>query len=931
MNNIESDYRIIQNYIFEMLKNSESPLPSGAIEEKINQVKSYFKTSPLLAAQLISFGKKIELGNLSDNEYKIMEEEFKAKLNVAHERGIAVLGDRQKKRDNRWWHRYRKDNNLYYWNNYKKYIENELPSSSRIAIDTDTDEILSYLENPQKDESFERYGMVVGHVQSGKTGNYAALISKAADAGYKFIVVIAGGLNNLRNQTQLRINESFIGRTELENVGVGNFLEYDQLKTPVSLTTSQSDFTKRDADLARQAFDLDMGERPVVLVIKKHSSTLTNVIEWINSKYNNNLVKKHAMLVIDDESDYASINTKKEDSPTAINKKIRELLALFDKKCYVAYTATPYANIFIDPDVSHEELGKDLFPEDFIYGLDAPSNYFGAAKIFLDNDKKYLTNIKDYEETLPTKHKSNWIVDFLPESLLDAIRLFIINIAIRHLRKQDDKHNSMMIHVTRFTAVHEQVFVKVALELERLVEVVGVFGGMPQSEEIMIFKKTFDKQHKNKIEFSWEEVLEKISEVITKIDVKAVHNNSKSSLKYDDKVPNNYIVVGGTSLARGYTLEGLSVSYFLRSTIMFDTLMQMGRWFGYRNNYEDLCKIYIPSLTSSYFSSIIESTIDLMNELKEMNRYGKTPKDFGLAVKYHPDSALQVTARNKLKHSQNIVVEVKLDGHLKETNWLDSDGLTVENNLKVMRILINNLPSENKNITFKNNNKEIKNTIWYDINKNTIQKFLEDFKCHENTNDMFGIHSRMPIEFIKKYAEEINTNWDVVLYTGKSDETIVINDEVYGSYQFRNINLEKDRYEFINRQVSSGNAEEATLTKKDIEEIRALEKEKQIQKDMKEKKQIDEIDQILKDFASRKEARKRLKKPLLMLHLIKADINVESVKQKDRSGMKIAAFGISFPASIKSESKNIKLKVNKVYLEQLANITREESEFDDAD
>lgn len=929
MNQIESDYKIVQTYIYEMLKNMNSPLPIGSIESAIKQVQKMFEEHPEFASRAISYNKRNDLKNLSEKEYKIMEEEFRTRLNVVHERGTAIIGDNQRKRDKKWWERFRNNNKLYYWNNYEEYIEEELPFSSRIAIDTDTNEIMSFLGDPQQKDAFERYGMVVGHVQSGKTGNYAALISKAADAGYKFIVVIAGGLNNLRNQTQVRINESFIGRTESEYVGVGNFLDFEKSKMPVSLTTNQYDFTKKDADRARQSLDLDMGERPVVLVIKKHSNTLTNVIEWISSRYNN-LVEEHAMLVIDDESDYASINTKKEDAPTAINKKIRELLSLFNKKCYVAYTATPYANIFIDPDVDHDDLGKDLFPEDFIYALEAPSNYFGAARIFLDDERRYLTDIEDYEEILPAKHKNDLIIDYLPESLIEAIRLFTINIAIRHLRKQEDKHNSMMIHVTRFTAVHQQIFEEVSKELKNLLKIVETFGGRPQSEEISELRSTFNKYYKDKIEFEWDEVLKKISETISKINTVAVHNNSKSQLVYDEKAANNYIVVGGTSLARGYTLEGLSVSYFLRSTMLFDTLMQMGRWFGYRNKYEDLCRIFMPSLTSSYFSSIIESTIDLMNELNDMTKSGKTPKDFGLAVKYHPDSALQVTARNKLKHSEDITVEVKLDGHLKETNWLNAEKDIVNKNLKVMETLISSLPEEKQSTVFKKNS-EIKNTIWSDISRTTVQNFLNDFQCYKIGYDIFGIYSRMPIEFIKEYVKEIDVDWDIVLYTGVAKEVITIEGKDYGKYQYRNIDLKNNRYEFLNRQVSSGNAEESTLTQKDIEEIRKLESQKKLQKDMKKNNVINEIDQKLKEFSARKEARKRLKKPLLMLHLISADITVNGEEKKGGTGLKLGAFSISFPGYINSKSKNIKMKVNKVYIEQLEIMAKEESEFDDAD
>lgn len=924
-----SNYKLLREYAITILEKAEKPLKQGKIEAllaEINQLIIDFP--PEMVAKMLTFGQYDSIANLTEEEYSLLEKDLKSSFDVIHNRGKALTGTEQRKRDDKWWQRYKANNELYYWERYEKYISSSLPYESVKTINVDTDEIMGYLADPKEDQ-FERYGMVVGHVQSGKTGNYSALISKAADAGYKFIVVIAGGLNNLRNQTQDRLNESFIGRSGEKNVGVGNYSNTSISKRPVSLTSSISDFKMNDANQAKQGLDLDMGDRPIILVLKKHTKTLSNVIEWITSHYHEE-VKDHAMLLIDDESDYASINTKAEDTPTAINAKIRELLSLFRKKVYLAYTATPYANIFIDYKAEHNQFGKDLFPEDFIYALEAPSNYFGATKIFLDPLKRYLVKVKDHENAFPTGHKKDLVVEELPESLLEAIRLFILNVSIRHLRRQEDKHNSMMIHVTRFTDVHHQIYFEVSKYLESLQKKVTIYGANPSSARLNDLKNTFDKYYENKLEFTWEDVIAQTISSIKKIDTREVHNKSRITLEYDDTYPSNFIVIGGTSLARGYTLEGLSVSYFLRNTILYDTLMQMGRWFGYRNQYEDLCKVFMTEDYFNKFGIIINATNDLVNELDRMKKLQLTPKDFGLAVKHHPDSGLQVTARNKLKNTKDIHFEMCLDGHLKETAWLSSDANIVKHNLNVVKQFISELPKKNRQHSFNDNN-TIKNTIWTSIPKNSIDNFLNLFTCYNVDVDAFGMYSRMPLRFIQQYVTDIKTDWDIVLHTGKSKDEMIINDYSYGTYQFRNIDLKNTRYEFRNRQVSSGNAEEATLLNNEIKEIKNLMAEKKKQKAQVKSGEIEEIEEKLAEFSARKEARSKLKRPLLMIHLFKVQVNIDDNILEEQSNLELAAFSISFPTKIKSGNKNIRLKVNKVYLDNLEREIQEDGDFDDAD
>nr|MDA8229576.1 hypothetical protein [Desulfitobacterium hafniense] len=343
----------------------------------------------------------------------------------------------------------------------------------------------------------------------------------------------------------------------------------------------------------------------------------------------------------------------------------------------------------------------------------------------------------------------------------------------------------------------------------------------------------------------------------------------------------NAIVIGGTSLSRGYTLEGLSVSYFLRNTVFYDTLMQMGRWFGYREGYEDLCKIYMSRSMINNFALIIEATEDLMDNFKRMSEAKMTPNDFGLSVQYHPDSGLQVTARNKQKSSKDVYFEMKLDGHLKETSWLNNDETTIRSNVQAIRNILDKLLKE------YSPEQVGKSYLWRDTSKEFVGQFLEEFKVYYS--DPFGLRSRMPIDFVKKYVREVDTLWDVALYNGNSQKSFEIGN-IQVNIETRKGTNKGEYYEIKNRQVSSGSAESITFTKPERDVLGSI----------------------------RKSIREKMKKPLLMLHIL----DLETDTGKD---IELAAFGISFPGGIRSSNKTVKLKINTVYVQQLLN----EEEYDD--
>lgn len=878
-------YLAIKEHVFNNLKKIDGTLPENKIEEEVNNTKVVIaQIGYEMFAKVIAVESLLEL---EDNDWKRIIRELETHFDVKMEAGILIQGTEQQERDNTWWTGVEKQRNKkYYWERYKNHISSFLPTGVVKAIDDDTDIVMNNIENPNVTH-FSRYGMVVGHVQSGKTGNYSGLVCKAADAGYKFIVVIAGGMNNLRNQTQERLNEAFVGQTNGVQVGAGKG-DSDKNLTPYSLTTVLRDFNKHDADRASQGVNFETINVPVLIVIKKNTSTLKSVISWLEKQYKNK-VADHAMLVIDDESDYASVNTKEEEDPTAINGGIRRLLSLFSRSAYVAYTATPYANIFIDHKAENESIGRDLFPKDFIYALDAPTNYFGARKIFLDTNGQHLIEVTDNEDDLPAGHNKDLEIISLPNSLKEAIQVFLLNIAVRNLRGYANSHNSMLVHATRFTAVHQKIAIETTNYLDGLLENVIAFGKLPdaknQSDYIQTLWNTY-KKYFNQDEFSWKEIINTLTDQVGSVLIREVHQKTTVPLEYRKDIATNAIVIGGTSLARGYTLEGLSVSYFLRNTVFYDTLMQMGRWFGYRSGYEDVCKIYMPYDKIVDFAEIINATEELLGDFQIMADNNMTPEKFGLAIRQNPNSALQITARNKQKNVREFNYSMRLDGKAKETSVLSSKPDEITKNIESIKQLINSLPSEFDKI---NNH-----FLWKDVDRQIVLNFLKTFVTFQN--DPLGLTARMPISFIKKYVEEREINWDIALYSGQG-ETFTINSNISLRKEKRKVITKADNnYELQNRQVSSGNAESISLEEADRKVI----------------------------GTNRIEARRIMKRPLLMLHIIEPNPEILSITDNA-----LAAFGASFPGDVLSDTETITLKINTVYYNNLLKEVESDNQSDD--
>lgn len=776
----------------------------------------------------------------------------------------------------------------YYWNRYSRYlVDRKFGDRVITSLDLITNKIVDHLENPEKEGSWSRKGLIVGDVQSGKTANYTGVVCKAADAGYKVIIILAGLLNTLRDQTQTRLDEGFIGidssrllETAAQRekiVGVGR-INHDRI--PVTFTTSVRDFNKSTATQIRTG--IGQLKEPIVLVLKKNKSILENLIDWLRS--NNLDLGNFPMLLIDDEADNASVNTSKESQEaTAINRKIRELLKLFSRNTYLGYTATPFANIFIAPDTDDDMLGDDLFPRDFILTLDAPSNYSGAHRIFSDDaDLDTLRELDDFEDIIPLKHKKDEIPHVLPQSLLHAVRVFILIRAARLLRGHENKHHSMMVNISRFTGIQTHVKEMIHQYLEELRHSVFNHFAMPFEQamgnsNIRALHDSWQEEFDG-TEFSWKDVQHTLKEAIAPISVIEVNSSRTSEpLDYHPKVyPNgrSVITVGGLSLSRGLTLEGLTVSYFLRNSIMYDTLMQMGRWFGYRPDYEDLCRIYMTPETISWYSHITDAMEELRGEFRRMERAGMTPSDFGLCVRSHPESLI-VTARNKMRTGKKVARQISLEGRLAETSVLfKSNGVVIDNH-KVLGYLLNELIELEASGAIARTvlTDFLPNSYyWKEVPESIVAGFIRGFSNHPASQ---LTESKPLIDYLEKLQKKGIQTCDCIVINPVNSKSDI--SRKYGILEVKaqsrgNVTPYPGNGVALNkRRVASRGHEKIGLDINDVNDV---------------ERPYREVKKSIPD----KIYRKVRQRPLLMIHLIDCKKNEESLFEQG-----IVAYGISFP------------------------------------
>jgi len=688
-----------------------------------------------------------------------------------------------------------------FWSRYRDYLEIEKNFAPDVLnrLDRLTDRILDGLFDPSQNVIIDKRGLVVGQVQSGKTSNYTGLICKAADAGFKLIIVLAGIHNNLRSQTQLRLDEGFLGfdtqtdrvnRERRRNIGVGN-IDNSLIVHPLTSSLENGDFRAATANAGLTNFNTS---EPIVAVVKKNAGVLNRLLQWLMAQSierpdGSRVIRNKSLLLIDDEADNASINTKPEnDGTTRINGLIRDILRLFDRSGYVGYTATPFANIFIPL------TEDDLFPRDFIINLPAPSNYIGPDKVFgfelLEDEEEsdtvlpIVTRVDDHQPFLPDnlRHRDNFhefgrdpegrreiaLPTEVPDSLSLAIKCFIITCAVRRLRGQTTVHNSMLVHVSRLIAWQRQVkdlvetvfnFYRRGIEMNipdvidemrrAYLEDSGFYRSYITTTQQILASNLANIDPNIQIH-QWEEVFPLLNDAASRITVREINGGSGDALNYYDHQNGlSVIAIGGDKLSRGLTLEGLSVSYYLRASRMYDTLMQMGRWFGYRPGYVDLCRLFISRELNEWFCHITLASQQLRDEFDYMaDVAGSTPDQYALRVRTHP-GVLQISASNKIRRA--VEVRVSWSGRLVESYELCKNQDIVQRNYNTTLSLFSRLgdTSEIRGNSY----------IYRNVSLNLIKQFLHGFETYDSLKSASPSNLLRFLELNERY-NELNT-WSI--------------------------------------------------------------------------------------------------------------------------------------------------------------------------
>lgn len=723
-----------------------------------------------------------------------------------------------------WLSQEKPDINWFYWDRYRDYLRNKKHWSRDTlrSMDRDTDNILNGIANPKTKDPFDRRGLVVASVQSGKTANYIGLISKAADAGYKIIIVMAGIYNVLRNQTQERIEDGFVGYDLVSKkyVGVGS----SRQRRPLLGTSRIRDFNKATEDTMRGVTSGHIRE-PLVFVIKKNTNSLREISLWLE----NNCKDDGPLLLIDDEADNASINVKYgKGEISKINGQIRKILGLFTQSAYIGYTATPFANVLIDSKSTDDEAGDDIFPRSFIYTLEQSTAYFGAEKIFGDIDEtnpKYIRWILDDDESQGIKRRSGDTLKELPQSLEQAIDTFIIACSIRVLSGDADEHMTMMVNMSPFRTVQHSIYYLIEDYVDLLRRSINSYAGLPSSialsssAKLRELKQVWEQEYSD-APFTWEEMLKTLQETIRPITLAEINSQSKDALDYT-RTPQRVIAIGGYRLSRGLTLEGLLVSYYARNARAYDSLMQMARWFGYRFGYENLCRIWMTEQSARWYAYVANATAELTNEVRAMCTAHSTPMDYGLRIKSSPDT-LMITARNKMGAGTEVKpARVKLDGAFIETTAFDRNPLTLQYNEDLAKDLLVQLQAHHcmPDSEYSTSNGRPSGTLIRNVSSDLIRDYISRYK---NSSESPKSSSGYLLRHISLLDDHGYPNWDVFITAGSSDQTTATFDlfgkPVYRERRAPGRGTNKATFFISRMRLSSRGVEKAPLNDQQIQQ-----------------------------------------------------------------------------------------------------------------
>jgi hypothetical protein len=730
---------------------------------------------------------------------------------------------------------------------YKELLIEEGKGSIIEQLDADTYKILDSCFDPRDlNRHWDRRGLVYGHVQSGKTANYVGLINRAFDAGYQIVIVLTGITEDLRIQTQSRIDAGVVGRSNGIGIGIGNNENFKTLERIEPATSIKLDL-KNNQDWRDNNLDIS---KKSIWVIKKNKTVLENLILWLDKQRLNQESEKITrcpFLVIDDEADNASIQSlskkefelwetgqdlsqmdfeeltvkqeevllkAKEAVLKAINRNIRVALSLMGNKTFVAYTATPYSVISgIAEDTERVVMIRDktfiidknnnLFPEHFIIPIKAGEKYLGIERIFTTELNKKLPIVHDLtfmsedlgdsiDLDFPTKRGENYSFEEIPKSLEHSIIHFIVTIIIRKLRDHND-YNTLLIHTSHLTKKADYVANKVFEYIVKLSNNILIDEGeyLEYFNEVLKEIKLNSKnplflQYFGERDLKFPEKINKndildiiINDSVIPLNVVSYHSSKDISLLHrshdlyynlideqtGEKKYRNYIVIGGNRLSRGLTLEGLTTSYFVRSSTRQDSLYQMGRWFGYRTGYEDLIRIYMPTDQILWFEGVYKLEMDLRRDFEENNNDDSKimPRDAIIKLAYHTSEEVikkfpSICDPNKLRHTRS--QSMSFSGPTKTNRIIFNKEIQLRNFNRVLDFILtiskhpNSKLFDNSKIPqiVKNNNINYEN-----IEYSYITKLLSEYEAHKSIQvDIDSLTN-----FINENKKELN-RWSVV-------------------------------------------------------------------------------------------------------------------------------------------------------------------------
>lgn len=753
----------------------------------------------------------------------------------------------------------------YHWGRLREFLLIEKGRSESVieSLDQTTDKILSMLEDPTPEgpQSSKVQGLVVGYVQSGKTANFSALIAKAFDAGFRIVIVLSGLHNSLRRQTQLRLEDELgLVAPSPGRPGVG-FPEEGQTIVAMTGPETWQDFHPGTVDAA-----LLQGNVRLILVVKKNASVLRRLVRWLEERQ----PITPPVLVIDDEADQASINTggnrpeplselldlsdedvdegttsqkaqEEETDPSVINGLIRRLLDRMRRVAYVGYTATPFANVLIDKDALDREVGADLYPADFIVSLPRPPGYVGTERLFgraelagedagiepLD----VIREVRDVDADLLNPGRQGGLIDTLPASMETALLDFILAMAARDTRVGGMPASSMLIHGSPYTLQ----------QLAMAAQVEKTLAGLRQQW------RYDNEQARPRFQERWEGEFLPVSEAMgpervhtfdeiepaiqrifrSEVPVLCLNTKTQDELDYERHPNLRAVVVGGNKLSRGLTIEGLLVSYYVRPANYFDTLLQMGRWFGYREDYADLTRLYTTEELRVRFRDLATAEEALRREIYLYEALNKTPRDFAPRIMAH--ATMQITAKNRMGSGREITTDYNGSliqttlFYLRRKDWL-------QDNLDCVREFLTHIGAPNVETTDGL-------PTWSDVDWRHVTDLLTRYRTH---NESTRFSSGQLLEYVHAQASKHREliRWHVGV-RGRQQKTEALGTEdlhIPGWDEVNCINRSREPQSEISigtlvnpvSRGSRGGDEEIGLTDKDVEWARNWSQERSV-------------------------------------------------------------------------------------------------------